>query len=105
MRFSHPNRANQRGSALLIVFVFAAIVAIMLFTEMPVVIFEAQRDKEQLLINRGNEYTQAVKLYLRKTGQYPASIDALENTNRVRFLRKKFKDQIGASCMPVPTGS
>lgn len=86
-RFRH-----QRGSALLIVFVFAAIVAIMLLQELPVVVFEAQRNKEQLLMDRGNEYSQAVKLYLRKTQQYPPNLEALENTNRTRFLRKKFKD-------------
>lgn len=85
-----PNR--ERGSALLIVFVLAATVAIMLYMEMPVTAFEAQREKEQLLIDRGNEYAHAVKLFVRKTGQYPPSFDALENTNRMRYLRKRFKD-------------
>ena len=86
------SRQNQRGSAMLIVFVFAAIVAISLFAEMPVVIFEAQRNREQLLVDRGNEYIQAVKLYRRKTGQFPPNLEALEKTNQIRFLRKKFKD-------------
>ncbi len=85
-------RRHQRGSAMLIVFVFAAIIAIGLFTEMPVIIFEAQRNKEQLLVDRGNEYIQAVKLYRRKTGQFPPNLDALEKTNQIRFLRKKFVD-------------
>jgi hypothetical protein len=83
---------GQQGSALLIVFVFAAMVAIMLYTEMPVVVFEAKRQKEQLLIDRGNEYAHAVKLYVRKFGMYPTSIDQLENTNRMRFLRARYKD-------------
>src|SRR4051794_37265160 len=83
---------GERGSALLIVFVFAAAVAIMLYMEMPVAVFEAQRNKEQLLIDRGNEYAQAAKLYYRKIRQYPPTIDAMENTNRMRFLRKRFKD-------------
>ena len=67
-------------------------VAIMLYMEMPVAIFEAQRSKEQVLIDRGNEYVRGVKLYLRKVGQYPPSFDALENTNRMRFIRKRYKD-------------
>lgn len=87
-----PNSAMERGSALLIVLVFAAMVAIMLYMEMPVAVFEAQRTKEQVLIDRGNEYVRGVKLYLRKVGHYPPSLDALENTNRMRFLRKRYKD-------------
>ncbi len=83
---------GQRGSALLIVFVMAAAIAIMLYLEMPVASFEARRQKEQLLIDRGNEYAHGVKLYLRKVGHYPPSMDALENTNRMRFLRHRFKD-------------
>jgi hypothetical protein len=83
---------GERGSALLIVFVMAAAIAIMLYMEMPISVFEAQRNKEQLLIDRGNEYAHAVKLYRRKVGQYPPSLDALENTNRMRFLRKRYKD-------------
>ncbi|HEY3938255.1 MAG TPA: hypothetical protein VGL97_12545 [Bryobacteraceae bacterium] len=85
-------RGNQRGSALLIVFVFAAIIAIMLYKEMPVVAFEAQRQKEQLLIDRGNEYKHAIRLYVRKFGTFPSGIEALEDTNRMRFLRHKFTD-------------
>jgi hypothetical protein len=85
-------RARQRGSALLIVFVFAAMIAIMLYREMPVATFEAQRQKEELLINRGNEYKRAVKLYVRKFQTFPPSIEALENTNRMRFLRNRYVD-------------
>jgi hypothetical protein len=82
----------QRGSALLIVFVFAAMIAIMLYTELPIAVFEAKRQKEQLLIDRGNEYAHAVKLFVRKFGMYPATVDQLESTNRMRFLRHRYKD-------------
>ena len=86
-------RARQGGSAMLIVFLFAAVIAIMLYRELPVTLFEAQRQKEQLLVDRGHEYTRAVQLYYRRfRGQYPASIDQLENTNNMRFLRHRFKD-------------
>jgi len=84
--------AGQRGSALLIVFVFAAVIAILLYREMPVAVFEAHRQKEELLIDRGNEYKHAIKLFVRKTGTFPPSIEALESTNRMRFLRHKFDD-------------
>jgi len=84
--------AGERGSALLIVLVFAAIVAIMLYRELPVAAFEAQRQKEELLMDRGNEYKRAIKLYVRKVQTFPPSIDALENTNHMRFLRARYVD-------------
>ncbi len=88
----HRRRTSQRGSALLIVLVFAAVIAIMLYRELPVATFEAQRQKEELLIDRGNEYKRAIQLYVRKIQNFPPSIDALENTNRMRFLRGRFVD-------------
>lgn len=93
MTGAYRTRKGETGSALLIVFVFAAIVAITLFTEMPIVVFEAKRQKEQLLIDRGNEYAHAVRLFVRANrGQYPANVEALENTNRIRYLRNRYKD-------------
>lgn len=85
---------RERGSALLIVFLFAAILAITLYTELPSAAFEAQRNREELAIDRGNEYAHAVKLFVRKFGTYPTSIEQLENTNQMRFLRRRFKDPL-----------
>ncbi|MBV8069850.1 MAG: hypothetical protein JO270_08105 [Acidobacteriaceae bacterium] len=87
-------RNGESGSALLIVFVFAAIVAITLYVEMPVAVFEARRQREQLTIDHGKEYAHAVKLFIRKIGRYPTSIDELQDTNRMRFLRHKFADPL-----------
>ncbi len=83
---------RESGFAVLLVFALAAAVAITLYIETPRILFEAQRRKEQLLIDRGEEYMRAIELYFRKTKQYPPTIDALENTNNVRFLRKRYDD-------------
>lgn len=78
---------------MLIVFVFAAIIAIMLYREMPVTLFEAQRQKEQRLVDRGHEYVRAVQLFYRRNrGQYPSSIEQLESTNNIRYLRRRYTD-------------
>jgi hypothetical protein len=88
-------RRGERGSALLIVFVFAAVLLIMLYREIPVASFEAQRQKEQLTVDRGHEYQRAVQLYYRRfRGQYPANLEQLENTNNLRFLRRRYKDPL-----------
>jgi hypothetical protein len=91
---SRRRHQTQRGSALLIVLVFAAIVAIMLYRELPIAAFEAQRQKEELLVSRGEQYKRAVKLFVRKVGRFPNSMDELENTNRMRFLRHRYTDPL-----------
>jgi hypothetical protein len=70
----------------------AATVAIMLYMQLPRVAFEAQRDREQLLIDRGEQYTRAVQLYVHKFNRFPADMDALENTQNIRFLRRRYID-------------
>src|SRR6185312_1061712 len=85
-------RKSESGYALLLIFAMAAIVAITLYTEIPRVAFEAQRDKEQLLIDRGNEYQRAVTLFVHKFNRFPGSMEELENTNSQRFLRRRFVD-------------
>jgi hypothetical protein len=83
---------SESGFALLMIYAMAAIVAITLYMELPRVAFEAQRDKEQLLIDRGEQYSRAVMLYVRKFNRYPADVAALENTQNLRFLRHKYVD-------------
>ena len=70
----------------------AAAVAISLYVEMPRVAFESQRAKEQLLIERGEQYKRAIQVFVRKNKRYPGRIEELENTNNVRYLRKRYLD-------------
>jgi uncharacterized membrane protein YgcG len=92
MKGSRRRRNAQRGFALLLVFAMAAAIAVMLYLEMPRVAFEHQRNKEQLLVERGEQYTRAIELYVKKFQKYPQTIEELESTNNLRFLRKRFID-------------
>src|ERR1035438_9750270 len=85
-------RHNQRGFALLLVFLMAAVVAITLYMELPRVAMEAQRDKEQTLIDRGEQYKRAIQLFLKKAGHYPGDIKELESFQNQRFLRHRYVD-------------
>ena len=87
-----PRHRSQSGFALLLVFAMAAIVGIMLYLELPRVAFEAQRVREEVLIQRGEQYQRAIKLFFRRFQRYPPTIEALENTNNIRFLRRRYKD-------------
>ncbi len=75
-------------------FAMAATIALLLYMEMPRVAFERQREQEALLIARGEQYKRAIQLYFRKFKTYPTSIDALENTNNLRFLRRRYADPL-----------
>lgn len=85
-------RNPEAGYAVLVVFLLAAFIAISLYNELPRVVLEAQRDREQMLIDRGEQYKRAIQLYFRAFGRYPPDLDALENTNNRRFLRRRYKD-------------
>ncbi len=85
-------RSDESGFALLLVFVMAASVAILLYNELPRLVFESQRVKEQELIDRGEQYQRAIQLYVRKFKKYPASLDDLERGTDIRFLRRRYKD-------------
>ncbi len=91
-RSATMGREQERGFALLLVFVLAAAIALLLYKELPRVAFEAQRSKEDLLIQRGESYQRAIQLYYRKFKKYPAKMEDLDNTNQVRFLRKHYDD-------------
>ena len=83
-------KSRESGFAMLLVFLMAATIAITLYLEIPRVAFKAQRQKEQLLIERGEQYKRAIQLFVRVNGRYPGDLKDLENFNNRRFLRHKF---------------
>jgi hypothetical protein len=87
-------RNPESGYALLLVYAMAASIAIMLYMQLPRRAFEAQRDQEQMLVDRGEQYTRAIKLYVRKFNRFPADMQALENTQNIRFLRRRYADPL-----------
>ena len=89
---SRPRRRNQRGFALLLVFLMAAMVAITLYMELPRLAMQAQRDKEQNLIDRGEQYKRAIQLFVAKAKRYPTDLKELESFQNQRFLRHRYVD-------------
>jgi type II secretory pathway pseudopilin PulG len=69
-----------------------AMLTIALAVALPKVSKEIQRDRELETMHRGKQYARGVKLYYKKFGAYPPSVDALMKTNNIRFLRKKYTD-------------
>ncbi|MBX9600920.1 MAG: hypothetical protein K2X35_07950 [Bryobacteraceae bacterium] len=85
-------REQQRGYALLMVLLVAAGIALMLYAQMPRVAFERQRDKEELLIERGEQYRRAVQVFFVKFRRFPQDLKELEDFQNYRSLRRRYKD-------------
>jgi type II secretory pathway pseudopilin PulG len=69
-----------------------AILVIAMAVAAPRIRKSIQRDREVETMHRGKQYARAVKLYYKKFGAYPPSVDALVKTNEIRFLRRKYID-------------
>jgi hypothetical protein len=68
------------------------VMLIALAAALPSVYHESQREKEEELIFRGNEYARAIFLFQRQFQRFPKSVDELIRTNNIRFLRHAYKD-------------
>jgi hypothetical protein len=60
----------------------------------PKVVKSLQRDRDLETFHRGMQYRRAIQLYYRKFHAYPPNVDALVDTNDIRFLRKKYTDPV-----------
>src|ERR1035438_10233735 len=85
-------KPSEEGYILVVVMFMLAVLVLALAVAVPVVRKDIQRDREIETMHRGKQYVRAVKLYYKKFGAYPPSIDALVMTNEIRFLRKKYID-------------
>jgi hypothetical protein len=85
-------RQSERGYALLTIFLMAAMVALMLFMQLPRYAFENEREKEQLLIDRGEQFILAIRRYTKDYNKFPGSLRELEETNNKRYLRRLYID-------------
>lgn len=86
-------RSTPDGYALLLVMLTVTVLLVSLAAVLPSVRTEAQREREEELIFRGNEYARAIALFHNRFARYPNSVDELlKKTNGVRFLRRVYKD-------------
>src|ERR1700730_12918004 len=74
----------------LIVAIFFILLA--LSVAAPKVAQQLRREREVEAVHRGNQYVRAIRLYYRKFGHYPGSIEQLEKTNNIQFLRQQYVD-------------
>src|SRR5215470_387571 len=87
-----PNPVFSDGYAFVVLMIAMTVMLIALAAVLPSVYHESQREKEEELIFRGNEYARAIYLFQRQFQRYPKSVDELIRTNNLRFLRHAYKD-------------
>jgi type II secretory pathway pseudopilin PulG len=85
-------RIREQGYAMAVLLVAISVAAVMMTVAMPVWKQMAQREKEEELVFRGQQYVRALRLFgMKYANASPPNIDVLVEQ---RFLRKKFKDPI-----------
>lgn len=84
---------TERGYALLMVCFLAALAIIASWAAVPNLLTQSRREKEEEMIWRGEQYARAVRLFYRKNGRFPQSIEELvEKKTNIRYLRASYAD-------------
>jgi hypothetical protein len=91
-------RASQGGYAILLVLFFVTLMLLATISVAPNILTEGRREKEKEMIWRGNQYARGVKMYYRKTGKFPTSMEDLikPKLGSLRFMRQAYKDPMNA---------
>jgi hypothetical protein len=87
-------RRSERGYALLfVIFMVATLMTFAVVGSLSIKT-QGQREKEDELAWRGNQYVRAIRLFYRKNGRFPKTMDELTavHTDQPNFLRKAYKD-------------
>ena len=94
--FRHNCRSHEceDGYVLLVLLLMVALLSVGFIGMIQKIDFEIKRDREEEMIHRGVQYSRAVRKFVNKFQRYPSSIEELESTNNIRFLRKRYKDPI-----------
>jgi type II secretory pathway pseudopilin PulG len=85
---------GEKGYILLTLMLVVALMAIFSLGVLTEMKFAMQREQEGEMIHRGVQYSRAIRGYYKKFGRYPTRLEDLENTNNLRYLRKRYKDPL-----------
>lgn len=91
-RSASGGKRKDCGYMLLVLMLAVAVLTITMFGVVQNYRRSIQRDKEVEMIHRGEQYERAVRRFYRKNNRYPVSLEQLEGMNKIRYLRKRYKD-------------
>lgn len=93
-RAAFSRRGADAGYALLLVVFFAALMSIAAAAVAPSVLTQGLREREEEMIWRGEQYVRAIRVYYRKNGRFPQSVEDLteKKVGTLRYLRQAYQD-------------
>ncbi|HSZ63543.1 MAG TPA: type II secretion system protein [Terriglobales bacterium] len=91
---NRKSQIQQRGYMMITLMLALALIMIGLLAVLPEVKQQIVRDREDELRHRGTAYMRAIQHFYKKFGRYPTRVEELENTNNLRFLRKRYTDPV-----------
>lgn len=94
LRRKPATKNAEEGYFLIVIMIMVAVLAIVSLNHVQNFVTALKRDQEEELVHRGAQYARAVKKYYKKFNSYPVTLDQLDKTNNMRFLRKRYKDPI-----------
>jgi hypothetical protein len=89
-----PGKRGEEGYALMLVVFLTTLMLLATIVAAPSVRTERKREQEEEMIWRGKQYVRAIKLFYRKNGRFPTSLDDLTKPKMgsLRYLRQAYKD-------------
>jgi len=91
-------RRGESGVVILLVLFMAAVMLIAALASLPRLVVQGRRQKEAEMVWRGQQYVRAIKLYYRKFGHFPRTVeDFSKNPGNLHFLRKEYKDPMNST--------
>lgn len=92
---SAQQQDGEQGFMLLGLIVAIAIIMLWLGVAASETAFSLRREREVESARRADQYVRAIrKFYIKNGNHYPGSIEQLEKTNNIRFLRQKYVDPL-----------
>lgn len=87
-------RSGEEGYLLLTLTVAVFLMLLLLAVAAPSIAKSLERDRELESQHRAQQYVRGIQLYYRKLGHYPTSMDQLDSTNNLHFLRQHYVDPL-----------
>src|SRR5215470_14836377 len=92
-------KRREQGYAIILVLLMATLMLIATMAVAPNILNQGRREREQEMIWRGKQYVRGIKMYYRKTGKFPTSLEDLTKPKigNIRFMRRAYKDPMNGA--------
>jgi hypothetical protein len=91
-------KRQEQGYAIMLVLLMATLMLIATLAVAPNILNQGRRERETEMVWRGKQYVRGIKMYYRKTGKFPTSLEDLTKPKigNLRFMRQAYRDPMNA---------